>query len=787
MRQRNVTIFWALALTILLYSGAAQGQSVELQFLDHETNEPIVGMGVLLQSISDPQQSVQGVTDIDGYFRTSDLAHPLRLQTQHLSYEALIETLSEAKKEPFRLQPTATVMQDVTVMSDAYQNHATDKDLYVVQEINRQTIEQLGGNDLSDVLNFNPNISVTPNASDGKSTVSMFGLSGEYVKILIDNIPVISDNGVGNDIDITQLNLDNVERIEVTEGSMGVMYGSNAIAGIINIITKKDNPSPLQISASVQEETVGSEYNWSDEGRHIQRIQLSSSINPKLTLTAGANHNDFKGFKNDHRGENYYGSEGVRGYEWNPKEQLNLNAGINYRISQSTKLAYKFAYYQENLYIHDTTLLGGVGIDGLPEYKARDKKYLTKRQVQSLSLDQQIGQSSATIFLSYQKQTRYLEDYTYDIEHQAKVSTTGLYKNQSSELIYSKGLVDNLLPHLTWLSLTTGYEFDFQRGYDAIASGKYSNNVSQQSLRNTDIFVQTDWSMIPSLTLSPGLRINNNSSYDNHLIWSMAAILKSPRQFTTQLVVGSAYKTPNYTQLYRYFVDANHDVTGNPDLEPEDGVSIMLNLSKPSHLGLVTFKNEIKGYHFNIKDKVDLALVTDADPTAVSDIQRSTYLNINQYQTIGISTSNQVQIKHLSLQLGAAYTGVRQSLENENTDEDYLFTLTGSGQLAYLFSKINTTAAVNIKYNGSNERYAQNEDGINKITVAPYTFLDASMQKNLFDNSLSIKIGARNLLDVVSVSTTGLPSSGHSSSTSTSQLFGYGRSYFVNLTYTFKK
>ncbi|UXP33675.1 TonB-dependent receptor plug domain-containing protein [Reichenbachiella agarivorans] len=775
-----------ITLMFLLCRGAALGQDLEFQFLDHESHEPIVGMVVLLRSTATEQLS-QGVTDLEGIYRTQ-MPWPVEIETKHLSYEPHHQTIASGHRHVFHVRANATVMEDVTVTSDPYQNYSTNKDLFVVEEMSRQMIDQLGGNDLGDLLNFNANISVTPDAGTGRSTVSMFGLSGEYVKILLDNVPIVSDNGVGNDIDITQINLDNVERIEVVEGSMGVMYGSNAVAGIINIITKKDLNERLIVKASVQEETVGGEYNWSDEGRHIQRVSIAGRVNDKLSLLAYANHNDFKGFKNDQRGKNYYGDEGVRGYEWNPKEQFNLNGTLRFAISPATALSYKFAFYDEELVIYDTTLIGGVGVDGLPEYKAKDQSFMTKRQVHGLTFDQRFGEVPLTVFVSYQNQTRYNEQYTYDLENQIKVSTTGLTKNQSSELIYSKGVVSNLFPTRGWLSLTTGYELDYQSGYDAIASGAYSSKVSEQSLRNTDFFLQSDFNMGTNWKVSPGVRINNNSVYDNHLIWSLSSVLKLPANVETQLVIGSAYKTPNYTQLFMYFVDANHDVTGNADLDPEDGISILLNLSKKGKMGLVTFKSELKGYHFNIKDKIDLALVTDSDPNTSADIQRSTYLNINQYQTLGISTNNHIQIKNLSVQLGAAYTGVRQSIQSEETDEDYLFTLTGTGQVAYQLPKQGISMALNFKYNGPNERYDQNDDGINKVILDSFSFLDASVQKHFFDCSLEVKLGARNLLDVVSVNASGSSSGGfHDSSAPTSQLFAYGRSYFINLAYTFKK
>ena len=150
-------------------------------------------------------------------------------------------------------------LDEVLLFGNQYTISSIDKELFTVNTISAQQINQVGANNLADILNQQLNISITPNAADGRSTISMFGLSGDYVKILVDNVPLVSDNGYGNNIDITQINLEDIARIEIAEGAMGVLYGDNAVAGVINIITKKSTASKWNIRVSLQEETVGEE------------------------------------------------------------------------------------------------------------------------------------------------------------------------------------------------------------------------------------------------------------------------------------------------------------------------------------------------------------------------------------------------------------------------------------------------------------------------------------------------------------------------------------------------
>ena len=125
------------------------------------------------------------------------------------------------------------------VVTGQYNPTSIKKSVHNVIVINRKQIEQVAANNLADLLNFNLNLTIIPNAQTGRSTISFFGLDSQYFNILVDNIPLVSDNGLGNNIDLTQINLDDIERIEIVEGAMGVEYGANAVSGVINIITKK--------------------------------------------------------------------------------------------------------------------------------------------------------------------------------------------------------------------------------------------------------------------------------------------------------------------------------------------------------------------------------------------------------------------------------------------------------------------------------------------------------------------------------------------------------------------
>lgn len=146
----------------------------------------------------------------------------------------MILWMNAQKKDSVKLEKIEEV-----VLTGQYTQQSINKSIYKVEVIDAQQIKNMAATNVADVLNQSLNILITSDRNSGNSTASLLGLGGEYTKILIDNIPVVGDVGLGNNIDLTKLNINNVERIEVVRGSMGVDYGSNAVAGVINIITKK--------------------------------------------------------------------------------------------------------------------------------------------------------------------------------------------------------------------------------------------------------------------------------------------------------------------------------------------------------------------------------------------------------------------------------------------------------------------------------------------------------------------------------------------------------------------
>jgi len=686
-------------------------------------------------------------------------------------------SFSQIKKDSTEVEQLEEV-----VVTGQYNAQSIKKSVHNVIVIKREQIEQQAANNLADLLNFNLNLNIIANAQTGKSNISFFGLDEQYFNILIDNIPLVSDNGLGNNTDLTQINLDDVERIEIVEGAMGVEYGANAISGVINIITKKSIATDWQIQASLQEETVGNEYAWFDEGRHIQSINVAHNINEKLFARVGVNRNQFAGFFNNRQGKDYYQNDGLRGYEWLPKTQLNTNALVHYK-AQKIRINYRFEYFNEALNYYDATVRPNIDVTTQTSNpSATDRIYNTNRFVNNINLSGKMDSGvNYKANFSYQQQKRDLNIFNYYIVTEDKTDETE-ETYQSTKVFFSNASVNNLFKKEKY-NFQLGYDTRYIEGFDTQATGEQFEGDKTLSISSLAAFGSAEYKVTNAFSLRPGLRYEYNSKFNAKLLGSFSARYLMSHGFELRGSLGSSYRTPSFEELYYYFVDSNHDVQGNENLYPENGYSAFLNLKKRSWIHDVSLVNTIKLSYIDLDDKIELAVVN------TTPLQYK-YINIDAYKLWGITSENAIKTEHWTFNLGVTLQGVSRIINtDENAKNDFLYALQLNTSATYTIPKWDTAFTVLLKYNGEQENYfasssdADGNSAYTKETTEAYGLLDASIKKSFFNNTLQTTIGGRNLLDITSVAVNNSSTEGTHSSSDNNLLLGYGRSFYIKLLY----
>ncbi|WP_409415585.1 TonB-dependent receptor plug domain-containing protein [Flavobacterium sp. PS2] len=697
------------------------------------------------------------------------------------------ETLSAQEKQKDSIR--ANELSEV-VVTGQFEPQSIKKSVFNVRVISEQDIKQLAANNLADVLNQYLNISIRTSGSDGRSTVSMFGLDSQYFKILVDNVPLISDTGMGNNVDLTQVNLDDVERIEIIEGSMGVTHGANAVTGVLNIITKKKAAHKWEISVTAQEETVADEFAFFDKGRHIQSAKIAHNFNENWFVSIGGNRNDFAGYFDDKKGKDYAVGNGLRGYSWLPKEQLVGNALIGYK-KNDFRIFYKFDYYSENVDYYNPILIPQVNYPFPETYFANDKRFISNRYYNHLnSYGKLFSKLNYNVSISHQKQDRDIEKFNYQMEtHKEWGNDRKTY--QSNEVLYSTGTVNNFFDDKK-VDLQIGYEITNENGFYNSASGSFKDDQKQAKdvrarLENYDIFTVAEINFTDKFSIRPGIRYSFQSKFDNQYASSLGLRYLFKRGLEARASIGSSYRTPNFDELYTYFVDSNHNVQGNQNLVPETSTSYEVSLKRSCRFNSgAQLSSNLAVTYLDVDDRISLVL------SQVVPTQNYKYLNIDKYQMWNISSTQQFAYKSWNAKVGVALVGISQKIDlaalDISSDDNFLYSLQLNSSISYTLPKWGTMFSAYYKYNGKEQRYVAASDGTNTqfflTELMPYSWMDASIRQSFFKKQLDVTIGARNILDVKSVTLTqGGSSSGAHSSGGTDVLLGYGRSYFLKLTY----
>ena len=655
------------------------------------------------------------------------------------------------------------------------------KSVFNVRTISEKEIKFQAANNVADLLNQYLNIQIRPSGRDGKSTASLFGLDGQYFKILIDNIPVVSDSGFGNNVDLTQFNLDDVVKIEIIEGSMGVTHGANAVSGILNIITKKSCQKKWSAQASIQEETIGDEYALFDQGRHIQSLKLTHARD-NFYISLGSNRNDFTGFQGDKAGEQHNINDGRRGFSWLPKLQWSNNAMLAYHKNKFN-FFYKIDYLTEEISFFSKDVFTTYNPPFESKKYANDNRYYTTRWLNHLNSDGVFENGlTYTFSASYQKQQR--EDEAFRALIDSKTEENNIrQKDQSSEVFFSTANVTNFLKSTT-VDLQLGYETTLYKGFSRIVGeNNFIKNITK-SIDNYDLFAAAEIMADSKFSIRTGFRYSFQSLFDNQYMASIGVRYLFENEYEFRSSFGKSFRTPNFDELYSEIIFSGHYFIGNSNLSPEQSNSYELSLKRTKIFADTSRITATVNTNFLlVDDKIEMALV-ETDPIA-----KSQFINVSDYKMLNFAATAQYQYKNFNANIGGSLVGISQRLNNGEavSSDKYLYSFDFNTSTSLEIPKIRSSLSLSYKYNGKQRDFTATYDDAGaptfKLTdTEGFSWMDAALRTDFFKKSVETTIGVRNILDVTSIRQNS-PNAGAAHPTEGSVMLGYGRSFFLKLVY----
>jgi outer membrane receptor for ferrienterochelin and colicins len=640
------------------------------------------------------------------------------------------------------------------VVTGQYQPQSLKKSVYQVRTISKDRIVQQGATRLQDVLNNELNIRFNQDLATGGSDITMMGLKGQNVKILLDGLPLTGRQGASNEININQIDINTIERVEIVEGPMSVIYGADALAGVINIITKKAATVKWNIQAKAHEETVGREYGV-QEGIHNQNI--SGSIRLKnWEIGGGLTHNRFNGWKD---------SAIDRELVWHKKDQWLTNGYIAYHKNKLS-VRYRLDGLDEVI-TNPGNFLFPQQLSG--DTLAYDQEYLSQRLMHQFQ-----GNYQHNNHLNFQLQSTY-SDYSRQV-----FSTTVSKKNGDVRLdladgaqsvINFKGLTARGIANYrvsSKLAFQPGIDFNMDKGEgERLKTGT-------NSIEDLAFFLTSEYTPTEKISIRPGIRIINNSVYKAPpVIPSINAKFALTNNFDLRIAYAQGFRAPSLRELYFNFFDANHQILGNTNLKAETSNSLNLSVAyKNASTTYTQYSVTASGFYNHIKNLIDYG-VSDIDPNIF------TMLNIADSKTAGFNVSSTARIHNWNLAAGFSYTGFYNDYVAQ---DDNLPTMQFSPEInfnaGYRFPKAGLDINFFYKHTGKRPYYIQKDQTFVLSQIKGYDMADITVNKKI-NQYFTLQGGVRNLFDIDRVASTSSTLGVHTDNGNRN--IATGRSFFAGL------
>ena len=326
----------------------------------------------------------------------------------------------QEKEEPKFFKNIETV-----IVTGQINKKAAESAVHKVRVITRKKLKSGLFTDLGQVLEKELNIRLTQDNILG-SSISLQAISGQNVKILIDDIPVIGR--LNGNIDLSQISLNNIDRIEVIEGTLSTLYGTDALAGTINIITNKD-PQFNKVFNTYYE-TVG-KYNLD--------FMLARNLNNK-TITYEFERNYFDGWS-EHEDFKIIPTKELadknRFKQWKPKEQFRNK--IQYNLHRNNIEIYN---YIESF----NEKITNRGLPREPYFEnAFDEYYYTYRTNVGSNINFTNNKDKIKILLAYNNYERIKEQFYKDLTNLSStlVESSSAQDTSSFNLMIVKAIMSN--------------------------------------------------------------------------------------------------------------------------------------------------------------------------------------------------------------------------------------------------------------------------------------------------------------------------------------------------------
>lgn len=436
--------------------------------------------------------------------------------------------ISEISGHTEDTQPN-THLDPIVVTATKTQHRLIDTPV-ITDLITREEIEATGAENIGEVLENKVGVIVHRDGhGDG---VQLQGLDSEYILILVDGEPQVGR--IAGKLDMARMAVENVERIEIVKGATSSLFGNSALAGVINVITRKAaSPFSVNISQNIEQHSTYDSKGAVElhRGRLNSLFALSVNRRNPIDLDKSNLATTIDGYVN-----------------------LTGSARASYQLTSETNLLFSGQYFTQDQ-------------DGVSESSNIVYDRLGEIENFSVSLGIEHDFNRETLRrISPTRMTGKLYVTRYDDE-----STV---INRDNEETSSSNLnIQDLFKGEIQFDTTFLEKHQFTLGSEITLENLQSQRIEggERGLYTTSLFIQNEFRPISSFALVIGGRLDNHSEFGTHFSPKLSSLYSITDELRLRTSYGQGFRAPDFKNLYLNFtnVTSGYQVLGNPGLQPE--------------------------------------------------------------------------------------------------------------------------------------------------------------------------------------------------------------------------
>lgn len=518
--------------------------------------------------------------------------------------------------------------------------------------ISRKMLDSYAGATLEDILS-GLCASFDFSAGDMGANMQLGGLGNGYILILVDGKKMHGDVGGQNNLGL--IDPARIERIEIVKGAASALYGSDAIAGVVNIILKKHRENIL-----IENTSRGGSYGEFRQSNTVQfKVgKFTSSTNFQLKHSDGWQNTTYEDpNRYEYPITNSINKTVNRYTDWQVAQRF------DYQATKDLSLYADGSFYRKRIYRPC----------GVPDYKTYDFLYrnssvatggkLKLKNSNSIMLD--VNYDSHAYYYMYTRETwdKEYDDSGKEISFPYFPGDKGLQSDQSRLLLQLKGIFN--LPYFNRLSVGTDTEINW------LDTPRRLDEKDQVSDYTTSFYAQDEWTPIERLNITAGGRLTVNQNFGVRITPKVSALYKLGA-FNLRATYSEGFKTPTLKELHYRYIRQMSIISlnlGNTELDPQTSRYVSGGLEYNG----TRFSINVTGYCNWVDNMITLVtiplsqapgdLVVTYDPARVRQ-----YQNMDDARTYGVDVNAKwTPVQSLTLTGGYSYLDTEA---NQYDEED---------------------------------------------------------------------------------------------------------------------